>query len=74
MAFRRPFRIGDLIEVQGMRGRVKKCRSEKPILKLLMEKMFSFPNSIILKNHLKISRTINFLRSEFFINVDYSKI
>ena len=24
MAFRRPFRIGDLIEVQGMRGRVKK--------------------------------------------------
>jgi hypothetical protein len=37
-----------------------KGRSEKPILKLLTEKMFSFPIPLFLKIHLKISRTINF--------------
>ena len=60
MAFRRPFRIGDLIEVQGRRVELKKCRSEKPILKLLTEKMFSFPIPLFIKIHLKTSLTINF--------------
>ena len=42
-------------------------------IKTLDGKDVFIPNSIILKIHLKTSHTINFLRSEFFINVDYSE-
>ena len=73
MAFRRPFRIGDLIEVQGMRGRVKKMSLRETNIKTLDGKDVFIPNSIILKNPLENFTYNQLLRSEFFINVDYSE-
>ena len=68
MAFRRPFRIGDLIEVQGMRGRVKKMSLRETNIKTLDGKDVFIPNSIILKNPLENFTYNQLLRSEFFIN------
>ena len=73
MAFRRPFIIGDLIEVQGMRGRVKKMSLRETNIKTLDVKDVFIPNCIILKNPLENFTYNQLLRSEFFINVDYSE-
>lgn len=73
MAFRRPFRIGDLIEVEGMRGRVKKMSLRETNIKTLDGKDVFIPNSIILKNPLENFTYNQLLRSEFFINVDFSE-
>lgn len=73
MAFRRPFRIGDLIEVEGMRGRVKKMSLRETNIKTLDGKDVFIPNSIILKSPLENFTYNQLLRSEFFINVDFSE-
>lgn len=72
MAFRRPFRIGDLIEVEGMRGRVKKMSLRETNIKTLDGKDVFIPNSIILKNPLENFTYNQLLRSDFVLNVSFS--
>lgn len=72
MAFRRPFRIGDLIEVEGMRGRVKKMSLRETNIKTLDGKDVFIPNSIILKNPLENFTYNQLLRSDFILNVSFS--
>lgn len=69
MAFRRPFRIGDLIEVEGMRGRVKKMSLRETNIKTLDGKDVFIPNSIILKNPLENFTYNQLLRSDFTLSI-----
>ncbi len=71
MAFRRPFKIGDLIEVEGMRGRVKKMSLRETNIKTLDGKDVFIPNSIILKNPLENFTYNQLLRSEVTLNIAF---
>lgn len=69
MAFRRPFRVGDLIEIQKLKGHVLRMTLRETQIKTFDGRDVYIPNSIILKNPLE-NLTINFLlRTEFTINV-----
>lgn len=72
MAFRRPFRIGDLIEVEGMRGRVKKMSLRETNIKTLDGKDVFIPNSIILKNPLENFTYNQLLRSDFTLSIGFT--
>ncbi len=73
MAFRRPFRIGDLIEVQKIRGRVKEMSLRETNIQTLDGKDVFIPNSIILKNPLENFTYHQLLRSEFVIDIAISE-
>ncbi|GGP05174.1 hypothetical protein GCM10010992_20320 [Cloacibacterium rupense] len=69
MAFRRPFKIGDLIEVQKIRGRVKDLSLRETNIQTLDGKDVFIPNSIILKNPLENYTYHQLLMSDFTISV-----
>ncbi len=73
MAFRRPFRIGDLIEVQKIRGTVKEMSLRETNIQTLDGKDVFIPNSIILKNPLENFTYHQLLRSEFIIDFNISE-
>lgn len=73
MAFRRPFRIGDLIEVSGIMGRVQRLSLRDTSLKTLDGKDVFIPNGLILKNPLQNFTHDHYMRSEFSITLDYSE-
>ena len=71
LAFRRPFRVGDTIEVQDTIGNVVALDMRTTQVKTFDGKDVFIPNSILIKNHL-INYTIDgFLRQDFIISVDY---
>lgn len=72
MAFRRPFREGDLIEIEGLRGRVIKMSLRETIIKSLDGKDIYIPNGLILKNPLQNFTIDNYIRNEFVIGLDYN--
>ncbi len=67
MAFRRPFKIGDLIEVQKIRGKVKDLSLRETNIQTLDGKDVFIPNSIILKNPLENYTYHQLLRSDFIL-------
>lgn len=69
MAFRRPFKIGDLIEVQKIRGKVKDLSLRETNIQTLDGKDVFIPNSIILKNPLENYTYHQLLRSEFLLTL-----
>lgn len=71
MAFKRPFRVGDLIEIQGLRGRVIKLTLRETTIKSLDGRDIYIPNGLIVKNPLQNYTMDNFLRNEFVIGLDY---
>ena len=71
MAFKRPFRVGDLIEIQGLRGRVIKLTLRETTIKSLDGRDIYIPNGLIVKNPLQNYTMDNFLRNEFIIGLDY---
>lgn len=73
MAFKSPFRIGDLIETQGIVGYAIELNLRETIIKSLDGKDVFIPNSQIL-NHPLFNYTIDgFLRYEFIVGVDYQE-
>lgn len=70
LAFKRPFRIGDLVETQGVQGRIIDLSLRETIIKTLDGKHVYVPNAGILKNPLYNYSVDNFLRLEFSINLD----
>lgn len=71
LAFRRPFRIGDTIEVENTIGNVVALDIRITQVKTFDGKDVFIPNSVLVKNHL-INYTIDgFLRQDFLISVDY---
>lgn len=73
MAFKSPFRIGDLIETQGIVGYAIELNLRETIIKSFDGKDVFIPNSQIL-NHPLFNYTIDgFLRYEFIVGVDYQE-
>lgn len=71
LAFKRPFRIGDRIDSNGISGKVIGLNLRETIIKTLDGKDVYMPNAMIVKTPL-INYTIDgYLRNEFTIGLDY---
>ncbi|WP_339875382.1 mechanosensitive ion channel family protein [uncultured Algoriphagus sp.] len=71
LAFKRPFRVGDIVDINGMRGQVLTLNLRDTQIKTGDGKDVFIPNGIILKNPL-INFTIDgFLRYDFIVGLDY---
>ena len=71
LAFRSPFRLDDLIEVNGIIGHVKGISIRETLVKTPDGKDVFLPNSIILKNPLSNYTLDGFLRYEFMVGIAY---
>jgi len=71
LAFKSPFRMNDLIEVNGTLGFVKNISIRETMLKTPDGKDVFMPNAIILKNPLFNFTIDGFLRYEFTIGIAY---
>ncbi|MBP0903697.1 mechanosensitive ion channel family protein [Mariniflexile gromovii] len=69
MAFQRPFRIGDLIEIEGIKGRVIEMRLRSTTIKTVDGIDAYIPNGSILKNNLKNYTIDELMRNEFIVSV-----
>ncbi|MDA3893679.1 MAG: mechanosensitive ion channel [Salinivirgaceae bacterium] len=72
MAFKSPFRVGDLIETGGTMGYVSELNLRESILKTLDGKDVYIPNSQIIKSPLFNYTIDGFLRYEILIGIDYN--
>jgi small conductance mechanosensitive channel len=70
MAFRRPFKVGDLIEIESVRGRVTEMSLRETIIKTSDGKEVFIPNAMLVKNLLVNHTYDNLLRSEFSISIE----
>lgn len=71
LAFKRPFKVGDIIDINGIRGTVLSLNLRDTQIKTLDGKDVFIPNSILIKNPL-INFTIDgFLRYDFMVGLDY---
>jgi small conductance mechanosensitive channel len=71
LAFKRPFKIGDIIDVNGIRGQVLQLNLRDTQIKTLDGKDVFIPNSALIKNPL-INFTIDgYLRYAFMVGLDY---
>lgn len=71
MAFRRPFRVGDLIEIEGLKGRVIQMSLRETTIKSLDGRDVFIPNGLIVKNPLQNYTIDHYIRNEFVIGLDY---
>lgn len=72
MAFKRPFRIGDLIEIDGFKGKVTNMSLRETLIKTLDGKEVFIPNGLIAKNGLINYTLDDLLRTDFIIGLDYN--
>lgn len=70
LAFKRPFQMGDLVESQGVKGRVIDMTLRETIIKTLDGKDVFVPNAGILNNPLYNYSVDDFLRLEFGVELD----
>lgn len=71
LAFKSPFRVDDLIEVNNIEGFVQDINISETLIKTPDGKDVFLPNSIILKNPLFNYTIDGFLRYEFMIGITY---
>lgn len=71
LAFKSPFRLDDLIEVNGITGHVKDISIRETLIKTPDGKDVFLPNGIILKNPLFNYTLDGFLRYEFVVGIAY---
>lgn len=71
LAFKRPFRIGDRVETNGINGRVTGLNLRETIIKTLDGKDVYMPNGLILKTPLINYTMDGYLRLEFSIGLNY---
>jgi len=71
LAFKSPFRLDDLIEVNGIMGHVKDISIRETLIKTLDGKDVFLPNAIILKNPLFNYTLDGFLRYDFVVGIAY---
>ncbi len=72
MAFKRPFKVGDVIETQGIIGSVVVMNIRETHVKTFDGKDVYIPNGQILKNPLFNFTIDGFMRHQFKIGVDYN--
>lgn len=71
LAFKRPFRVGDIVELNSHKGNVVMLNLRDTQIKTLDGKDIYIPNAMVVKNPV-INYTIDgFLRLEFTIGLDY---
>jgi len=71
LAFKRPFKVGDIVDISGIRGQVLSLNLRDTQVKTLDGKDVFIPNSMLIKNPL-INFTIDgFLRYDFIVGLDY---
>lgn len=70
LAFKRPFKIGDLVETQNVHGRIIGLNLRETIIKTLDGKDVYVPNGSILNNPLFNYSVDNFLRLDFALKLD----
>lgn len=63
--------IGDVIEVQGILGKVEKISLRETHVRQLSNELTIMPNSILFKNSVKILTDANMRRDEFTVGVSY---
>ncbi|MFL9830878.1 mechanosensitive ion channel domain-containing protein [Flavobacterium sp. ST-87] len=71
MAFQRPFRIGDLIEIEGIKGRVIEMKLRSTTLKTTDGVDAYIPNGSILKNNLKNYTIDELMRDTLIVKARY---
>ena len=71
LAFKSPFRVDDLIQINGIEGFVKDISLRETLIKTPDGKDLFLPNSIILKNPLFNYTIDGFLRYEFLVGIAY---
>jgi small-conductance mechanosensitive channel len=71
LAFKSPFRLDDLIEVNGIMGHVKDISIRETLIKTPEGKDVFLPNAIILKNPLFNYTLDGFLRYDFVVGIAY---
>ena len=69
MAFQRPFRIGDLIQIDNVKGRVIEMSLRSTTLKTLDGIDAYIPNASILKNNLENFTIDELMRNDFVVSV-----
>ncbi len=71
MAFKRPFRLNDTVELSGITGKVVSLNLRDTQLKTFDGKDVFIPNGAVVKNPV-VNYTIDgFIRSDFIISIDY---
>ncbi|MEN2280741.1 mechanosensitive ion channel family protein [Algoriphagus sp. SE2] len=71
LAFKRPFRVGDIVDIKGLRGQVLTLNLRDTQIKTADGKDVFIPNAVLLKNPL-INFTIDgYLRYDFLVGLDY---
>ncbi|MEM8527352.1 MAG: mechanosensitive ion channel family protein [Bacteroidota bacterium] len=71
MAFRNPFRQGDIIEINDVKGKVLQLNIRDTQVKTFDGKDVFIPNGLILKNPLFNYTIDGYLRYEFVVGLDY---
>lgn len=73
LAFKRPFRIGDLVEVENSKGRITGLNLRETMIKTLDGKDIFIPNSMIIKNPIVNYTLDGNFRDSFVLGLDYSE-
>lgn len=71
LAFNRPFRVHDTIQVKDMFGRVRKLNLRSTEILTFDGRDISIPNAIVLKEPLVNFTRNGFIRQDFVVGVDY---
>ncbi len=71
LAFKRPFKIGDIIDIGGIRGQVLSLNLRDTQIKTLDGKDVFLPNSLLIKNPLVNFTIDGYLRYDFMVGLDY---
>ena len=73
MAFQRPFRIGDLIQIDSIKGRVIEMNLRSTTIKTLDGIDAYIPNASILKNNLENFTIDELMRSQFIVSISHDE-
>lgn len=73
MAFQRPFRIGDLIQIENVKGRVIEMSLRSTTIKTLNGIDAYIPNGSILKNNLENFTVDQLMRDDFIMSVAHDE-
>lgn len=73
MAFQRPFRIGDLIQIENIKGRVIEMNLRSTTVKTLDGIDAYIPNASILKNNLENFTIDQLMRNDFTIAINHDE-
>jgi len=68
---REKMRIGDLIEVEGIRGKVEKITLRETYIRQLSNELTIVPNSVVFKNPVQIITDATMRRDELVVGVSY---